>query len=157
MKHFWLVATAVALAACGSDDGPAGPQHPDITGRFEGQLAVNVFGLDQLAAVAPPVAPVGFSCRATADITSQANNLFEGELSLTEESEGCSVGPFFLCSGTIDGSGNVTMQWEWRTLCTSVAGDPELQGRLNGNVLSVSTSFTCDEEDFTMSFDGFRD
>jgi hypothetical protein len=157
MKRLLFAAAAIAVAACGSNDGPSAPQFRDITGRFEGQLAVNVFGAGQLAAVPSPIAPVGFSCQARADITSQTNNLFEGGVSLTEEAEGCSAGPFFLCNGTIDGSGNVTMQWDWGTLCTSVAGDPELEGRLNGNMLSVSTSFVCDGEDFTMSFDGFRD
>ncbi len=135
--------------ACSDDDGPTQPtQVPDITGSFPGSLSMSM--LDDA---------ITLRCNVRLDVDSQAGSSWHGIIHFTETNELCDAGDTDAVSGTVNSSRNVTMTLDDSDLaegCATFSGSKVFTGTLDGEVLTVSTSITCDDVSVDIELTGTR-
>jgi len=134
--------------AC-SDDDPTGPARiPDITGAFVGRLSMTM--LDEALTL---------RCNTRLEVDVQAGTNWDGLIRFTESNELCTAGETDAVSGTVAADRKVTMTLDDSDLsneCTTFSGSQVFEGTLTGDVLTVSTSITCDEVSMEIELTGTR-
>jgi hypothetical protein len=135
--------------SCGDDDAPTGPaQIPDVTGVFAGRLSMTM--LDEA---------VTLRCNVSLDIEAQTGSDWDGVIRFTQSNELCTAGETDAVSGTIAADREVTMTLDDSDLaegCTTFSGSKVFTGTLTGEVLTVSTSITCDDVSMDIELTGTR-
>jgi hypothetical protein len=134
--------------SCGDDDATGPPPIPDITGVFAGRLSMTM--LDDA---------ITLRCNVSLDIDAQAGANWDGLILFTESNEFCTVGETDAVSGTVASDRNVTMTLDDSDLangCETFTGSKVFTGTLTGDVLSVSTSITCDDVSMEIELTGMR-
>jgi hypothetical protein len=148
MRKLLMLLVLLSPLSCGDDDPTGPPQIPDITGVFAGRLSMSM--LDEA---------ITLRCNVSLDIDAQAGATWHGLIRFTESNELCTAGETDAVSGTVDADREVTMTLDDSDLsndCETFSGSQVFTGTLTGDVLTVSTSITCDEVSMEIELTGTR-
>ena len=148
----------LAVAACGSGDGPTGPSYPTVTGTYNGNWSMEL-----------EVQSTGASARA----------LCPGSITISSENQGQISGSYIMqaagdcdssdsgnVSGTVRTDGGVSLglsspggnpnEFGDLTGCTVTSGDSQMTGTITQGRLDVDASFFADCPDSSGQYYSIR-